>query len=98
MQLPLLFLITLVILPVLLQACTNLLVSKGASKSGNNIIAYNADASNFYATVYHYPKAINIPAGTMRKVYSWDYGTYLGMNISAIVLFNCFYEIYNIVY
>jgi len=53
-------------------ACTNLLVSKGASLDGSNIISYNADASNFYTTIYHYPAGTNVN-GTMRKLWSWEY-------------------------
>jgi dipeptidase len=59
------------------SGCTNLLCSRGASKTDSNIIAYNADAPNFYTTIYHYPATLNAN-GTMRKTYSWDYGTYLG--------------------
>jgi dipeptidase len=44
------------ILAGIAQACTNVLVSKTASKEGANTIAYNADASNFYTTIYHYPR------------------------------------------
>jgi dipeptidase len=53
------------------QACTNLLVQKSASSDNSNIIAYNADAANFYTTIYHYP-AGHHTNGTMRKVWSWE--------------------------
>lgn len=53
-----------------IDACTNILCSKGASKDGN-VIAYNADASNFYTTIYHYPAATNAN-GTMRKIWTWE--------------------------
>jgi dipeptidase len=53
------------------HACTNLLVSKGASADGSNIISYNADASNFYTTIYHYPAGAH-ENGTMRKLWSWE--------------------------
>lgn len=59
------------------KACTNLLCSTGASKDGSNIIAYNADAPNFYTTIYHYPAETH-DNQTVRKMWSWDYGTYLG--------------------
>lgn len=71
------FSLSLVCLLSTAQACTNLLVSKGASTDGSNIIAYNADAANFYTSVYHYPAATHAN-GTVRKTYTWDYGTYLG--------------------
>jgi dipeptidase len=60
-----------------ISACTNLLVSRGASSDNSNIIAYNADAANFYTSVYHYPAADHAP-GTLRQTFTWDYGTYLG--------------------
>ena len=63
--------------PVAINACTNLLCSKGASKEGANTIAYNADAPNFYTTIYHYPAGQH-DNGTMRPMWTWDYGTYLG--------------------
>jgi dipeptidase len=69
------------------SACTNLLCTKGASTDGSNIISYNADASNFYTTIYHYPASINAN-GTMRKTYTWDYGTYLGEIPEAPVTYN----------
>lgn len=59
-------------------ACTNLLINKGASSDGSNVIAYNADASNFYTTIYHYPATSGNTNTTMRKMWSWDYATYLG--------------------
>jgi dipeptidase len=55
-------------------ACTNLLCSKGASTDGSNIIAYNADASNFYTSIYHYPAGIHSNE-TSRKMWTWEYVT-----------------------
>ena len=45
--------------------------SRAASTDGSNIIAYNADAANFYTTIYHYPAAKH-ESGTLRKTYSWE--------------------------
>jgi hypothetical protein len=53
-----------------IDACTNILCSSGASKDGN-VIAYNADASNFYTSIYHYPASTNAN-GTMRKIWTWE--------------------------
>ena len=69
------------------QACTNLLVSRGASSDDSNIIAYNADAANFYTSVYHYPAGLH-KNGTLRKTYTWDYGTYLGEIPEAAETYN----------
>jgi hypothetical protein len=56
---------------VLVNACTNLLVQKSVSTDNSNIIAYNADAANFYTTIYHYPAGVH-SNGTMRKLWSWE--------------------------
>jgi len=69
------------------EACTNLLVGKQVSTDGTNIIAYNADASNFYTTIYHYPASIN-KQGAVRDMWSWDYGTYLGQIPEAAETYN----------
>jgi dipeptidase len=53
------------------EACTNLLVHKSASTDNSNIIAYNADAANFYTTIYHYPAQLH-KNGTTRKTFSWE--------------------------
>jgi dipeptidase len=58
-------------------ACTNLLVSKGASKDGSTMISYNADAGGFMEPLY-YMKAQDYPEGAMLDVYDWDSGKYLG--------------------
>lgn len=59
------------------KPCTNLLVSKGASADGSVMISYSADSYNFYGELYHYPAAV-YPAGTMRDIYEWDTGKFLG--------------------
>ncbi len=58
-------------------ACTNLLVTKGASVDGSNLISYAADSHTLYGELYHWPAA-TYPAGTKLKVYEWDTGKYLG--------------------
>lgn len=67
-------------------ACTNLLISNSASTDGSNIIAYNADAANLYTTIYHYPAASH--ENETRKMWTWDYGTYLGEIPEAHVTYN----------
>jgi hypothetical protein len=51
--------------------CTNLLCTKGATSDGSNIIAYNADAANFYTTIYHYPAGKH-EANETRKMWTWE--------------------------
>ncbi|PLX10950.1 MAG: dipeptidase [Marinilabiliales bacterium] len=73
--------ITLTLLSVLLintsYACTNFLITKGASADGSTMITYAADAHVLYGELYHWPAA-DYPKGTMLKVYDWDSGKYLG--------------------
>ena len=58
-------------------ACTNILVTKGASKTGSTMISYSADSHTLYGELYYRP-AGDYPAGTMMKVYEWDTGKLLG--------------------
>ncbi len=60
-----------------LQACTNYIVTKGASKTGACIISYAADSHVLYGELYHYPATKN-EAGTKRVVQDWDSGKILG--------------------
>ena len=59
------------------NACTNFLITKGASADGSCMISYAADSHVLYGELYHYPAADYAP-GTMRDVYDWDGGAYLG--------------------
>ena len=59
------------------NACTNFLISKGASIDGSTMITYAADSHVLYGELYHQPAADH-PEGAMRKIYEWDTGIYLG--------------------
>lgn len=59
------------------KACTNFLVTKGASTDGSCMISYAADSHVLYGELYHYPAA-DWPAGAMLDVYDWDGGMYRG--------------------
>lgn len=59
------------------SACTNFLVTKGASVDGSTMISYAADSHVLYGELYHYPAA-DYPEGAMRDLYDWDTGKYLG--------------------
>ncbi len=59
------------------KACTNYLITKGASTDGSTMISYAADSHLLYGELYHWPAA-KWPAGTMMKVYEWDTGKLLG--------------------
>ena len=54
------------------QACTNFLITKGASVDGSNFISYCADSHIRYGELYFTPAA-DWPAGSMRVCY--DRGT-----------------------
>jgi len=59
------------------HACTNVLVSKGASKDGSVMISYNADAGGFMAPLY-FMDAKDWGPNDSVEVYDWDSGNYLG--------------------
>ena len=59
------------------KACTNVLVTKGASTDGSNIISYAADSHQLFGELY-YKKAGFWKEGELRKINEWDTGKYLG--------------------
>ena len=59
------------------MACTNFLVTKGASADGSTMITYAADSHTLYGELYFWPAA-DYPEGAMLDVYEWDTGKYLG--------------------
>ena len=61
----------------IVEACSDVLVTPGASKDGSAMIAYNADDAALYGVLYHYPATTNNPANEMLKIYNWDTGVSL---------------------
>jgi dipeptidase len=59
------------------NACTNFLVTKGASVDGSTMITYAADSHTLYGELYFQP-AKDYPAGAMRDIHEWDTGKFLG--------------------
>ena len=57
-------------------ACTNFIVTKGASKDGSVMLTYSADSHVLYGELYHWPAA-TWPTGSMLDVYEWDTGKFL---------------------
>ena len=53
------------------KACTNIIVTRGASADNSNIISYAADSHVLYGELYFHPAAIWKP-GTMLDVIDWD--------------------------
>jgi dipeptidase len=67
-----------VILPEgLTNACTNYLVTKGASVNGSTMITYSADSHQLYGELYYWPSR-DYPQGSMLDVYEWDTRKYMG--------------------
>ena len=58
-------------------ACTNLIVTKGASVDGSVMVTYAADSYTRYGTLVHYPAGKH-KAGEMRRILQWGQDHYLG--------------------
>ncbi|MBE0661505.1 MAG: C69 family dipeptidase [Bacteroidales bacterium] len=69
------------------QACTNFLITKGASTDGSTMISYSADSHVLYGELYHW-KAATWPEGSMLDIYEWDTGKYLGQIKQASQTYN----------
>ncbi|NEW81798.1 MAG: dipeptidase [Mariniphaga sp.] len=74
----------LLILPILVAlqitpsgACTNFLITRGATKDGSSMITYAADSHVLYGELYYWPAA-DYPDGAMLDVVEWDTGKYMG--------------------
>jgi dipeptidase len=61
-----------------LTACTNLLVTKGASLDGSVMITYSADSHTLYGELVFSPAGKHLKEGEMLDIYDWDSGKYLG--------------------
>lgn len=69
------------------KACTNYLVTKGASADGSTMITYAADSHVLYGELYHWAAGTH-PDGTMMDVYEWDTGKFLGKIKQAARTYN----------
>ena len=49
------------------RACTNVLVTKGASTDGSSLVSYAADSHQLFGELY-YPPAATWKAGDMRQI------------------------------
>jgi len=59
------------------KSCTNFLITKGASADGSTMISYSADSHLLYGELYFW-SAADYAQGTMRDIYEWDTGKFLG--------------------
>lgn len=58
-------------------ACTNYIITRGASADGSVMISYAADSHTLYGELYYRPAA-DYPQGAMMQIYEWDTGKPLG--------------------
>lgn len=71
--------VALLLLVTATDACTDILVTPGASVEGTAMIAYNADSPTLFGSVYQYPPSSKDRRTQWRRaVYDWDSGVYLG--------------------
>lgn len=57
-------------------ACTNFIITRGASTDGSIMVTYAADSHQLYGCLYKYTPSKR--AAAMMPVYEWDTGKYLG--------------------
>ena len=53
------------------KACTNIIVTRGASADNSNMVSYAADSHTLYGELYYHPAAL-WKQGTMLEVVDWD--------------------------
>lgn len=59
------------------EACTNILVTRGASADGSCMVSYAADSHQLFGELYYRPAA-DWEKGAMLNIYEWDTAKYLG--------------------
>ena len=58
-------------------ACSNFLITKGASKDNSCMVSYNCDSHDFYGELYFWP-AMDHPENATVRIVDWITGKYLG--------------------
>ena len=66
------------------DACTNFIVTRGASTDGSNMVTYAADSHGLYGSLYQYIPGKYTP---FMDVTEWDTGRYLGQISQAQVTY-----------
>ncbi|MEI8047510.1 MAG: C69 family dipeptidase [Bacteroidota bacterium] len=69
------------------HACSNFLVTKGATVDGSSMISYSADSHTLFGELYYWPAA-TYPAGSLLDVYEWDTGKFMGKIKQAAQTYN----------
>ena len=66
------------ICPSKTDACTNVIITPGASADGSCMVSYAADSHWLYGELYYKPQA-DWKRGDKLRVFDWDTGQYLGL-------------------
>ncbi len=53
------------------NSCTNVIITRGASKDGSVLVSYAADSHSLFGELY-YHRAADWKAGSMLQIYDWD--------------------------
>lgn len=59
-------------------ACTNFIITRGASTDGSVMVSYSADSHQLYGCLYKYNAPKKHKHNEMLSVYEWDSGRFLG--------------------
>lgn len=68
------------------SACTNFIVTRGASTDGSVLVSYAADSHQLYGCLYHHMPLRK--AAALMPVYEWDTGRYIGNIEQAAVTYS----------
>ena len=68
----------LAVLPVCLRACSNILVTRGASADGTALVGDNDDSAKRHGLVTHFPAQDHTP-GDVREIWDFEKGTLNGV-------------------
>src|SRR5574344_1849677 len=69
------------------SACTDFLVGKAASADGSTILSYAADNYGGFGELFHFSAATH-PEGSLRNIFEWGTGRYLGQIKEAPCTYN----------
>ena len=71
------------------KACTNFIITKGASADGSVMVSYSADSHTLYGELYHFPATKALPfQKILRPIVEWDSGRPLGAISEADETYN----------
>ena len=71
-------------------ACTNLIVTKGASSDGSVMITYAADSHTRYGTLGFYPATDHKPGDFVRSFFITKTANFLALFLKLPILFQSF--------